>query len=65
MSRQSIEAINQKIRNLNAKRALLVAREKTAQLRRTEREARDIGLWLIENHPKAADFVRQQLFNKL
>lgn len=61
---KSIDALEQKIEQLKARCELLRSKERTALRRRIEREAREIGLWMIKNKPEVAEFVRGQLMNE-
>jgi hypothetical protein len=61
---KSIDALEQKIEQLKARRELLRSKERTALRRRIEREAREIGLWMIKNKPEAAELVRRKLMNE-
>lgn len=56
---QSIQNLDHKIQQLQSRRELLKAKERTAARRKLDREAREIGLWLMKNKPQIIARVRE------
>ena len=53
--------IDKKIQQLKARRALLICREQASQRKKLEREAKEIGLWLIKHHPTHIPKLKEQM----
>lgn len=49
---KTIENITHKLEQLSAHRDLLLARQRQADRKRREREALEIGLWIMRNRPE-------------
>lgn len=53
--------IDKKIQQLKERRALLLSREHASQQKKQEREAKEIGLWLIKHHPTLIPKLKEQM----
>ena len=58
---RSIENLTHRIEQLSAHRDLLLARQRQADRKRREREALEIGLWIIRNRPEFMPHLREMM----